>query len=125
MSFRNPSGIVKPSFNPLAINTPTTYYDQYSWGRNTVGQLGLGDTTSRSSPTQVGSLTTWSKVFSFSYNASCFAIKTDGTLWSWGYNAEGQLGDGSATGKSSPVQVGVLTNWLTTAAGGYQTLAIG
>ena len=37
-------------------------YDLYAWGRNQNGQLGLGDVTNRSSPVQVGALTTWNKV---------------------------------------------------------------
>ena len=39
------------------------------------------------------------------------AIKTDGTLWSWGYNSDGRLGDGTTVSKSSPIQVGNLTKW--------------
>ena len=39
------------------------------------------------------------------------AIKTDGTLWSWGGNGSGELGLGDTTFYSSPVQVGANTNW--------------
>ncbi len=39
------------------------------------------------------------------------AIKTDGTLWVWGQNNYGQLGLGNGINRSSPVQVGALTNW--------------
>ena len=38
-------------------------------------------------------------------NMTTFAIKTDGTLWGWGYNYLGQIGDNSTTNKSSPVQI--------------------
>ena len=55
---------------------------------------------------------------------SSFAIKTDGTLWSWGWNAYGQLGLGNTTNYSSPKQVGALTTWSKSAAGGYETFAI-
>lgn len=41
------------------------------------------------------------------------AIKTDGTLWSWGFNLFGALGLNDAVNRSSPVQVGALTTWLT------------
>src|SRR3990170_328103 len=55
------------------------------------------------------------------------AIKSDGTLWAWGYNYYGQLGDGASGGgnyKTTPVQIGTGTNWSQIAAGGYHTLAI-
>ena len=92
----------------LAIKTDGTLW---SWGWNNQGQLGLGNTNYYSSPVQVGALTTWKKVYS-EYPYSTFAIKTDGTLWSWGNNAYGQLGLGSTTAYSSPKQVGLLTNWV-------------
>ena len=44
-------------------------------------------------------------------SAYSFALKTDGTLWGWGLNTNGKLGDGTTVGKSSPVQIGQLTNW--------------
>lgn len=81
------------------------------WGNSTYGQLGLNNTTTYLSPTQVGSLANWSKV-SMSFNASTMAVKTDGTLWTWGRNNFGQLGLGNTTDYSSPKQVGALTGWL-------------
>ena len=91
----------------LAIKTDGTLW---SWGWNNQGQLGLGNNTNYSSPKQVGSLTTWKKVYA-GYTYFTFAIKTDGTLWSWGVNNLGQLGLGNITSYSSPMQVGLLTNW--------------
>ena len=84
----------------------------WAWGDNYSGGLGQGDTTDRSSPVQIGSLSSWRHVASGFSNV--FAIKTDGTLWVCGYNDNGQLGigtSGSGTDISSPVQVGSLTNW--------------
>ena len=82
----------------------------YSWGYNTFsGILGLGDTLHRSSPTQVGSLTNWFSIAMGSNDVN--AIKTDGTLWSWGKNQYGQLGQNDTTSRSSPTQVGALSNW--------------
>ena len=88
----------------------------WTWGRNNPnGQLGLNSTVNRSSPTQVGSSTNWSKIFVSGDNDQSFsrmlAIKTDGTLWGWGYNNSGELGILSRTAQSSPVQVGSNTNW--------------
>ena len=91
----------------LAVKTDGTLW---AWGSNSRGALGLGDTTNRSSPVQVGALTNWSKVDNGNDNSS-FAIKTDGTLWSWGYNTWGTLGLNNTTDYSSPKQVGALTTW--------------
>jgi alpha-tubulin suppressor-like RCC1 family protein len=94
----------------------------WACGHNFFGQLGLGDTTDRSSPVQVGALTNWSRVAGGQYHTA--AIKTDGTLWTWGYNASGELGLSDTTNRSSPVQVGTLTNWSEVAGGGEYTAAI-
>ena len=92
----------------VVVADPTTKL--WSWGCNESGQLGLGNTTIRSSPVQVGALTTWSNVFGGAAGEG-FATKTDGTLWAWGNNNQGQLGLGNTTSRSSPVQVGALTDW--------------
>jgi alpha-tubulin suppressor-like RCC1 family protein len=107
----------------LAIKTDGTLW---SWGGNYgdgYGLLGLGDTNSRSSPVQVGALTTWSQIFGGGVQS--MAIKTDGTLWSWGDNGSGRLGLSDSTRRSSPVQVGALTTWLNIAAGASHSLARG
>jgi alpha-tubulin suppressor-like RCC1 family protein len=51
-------------------------------------------------------------------------IKSDGTLWAWGLNNFGQLGDGTDTHRTSPVQIGTDNNWSQIAAGEYHSLAI-
>jgi len=105
----------------VAIKTDGTLW---SWGRNNLGQLGLGNTTDYSSPKQVGSLTNWAKLAENIHDRSVAAIKTDGTLWTWGYNSFGQLGLGDTTNRSSPTQVGSLTNWSSVASGESHILAI-
>jgi alpha-tubulin suppressor-like RCC1 family protein len=95
----------------------------WSWGYNFTGQLGLGDTTDRSSPTQVGSLTNWAD-FAILFAGTCLAVKTDGTLWGWGTNTYGVIGLGNETDYSSPKQVGVLTNWSKLAGGNRFSMAI-
>ena len=52
------------------------------------------------------------------------ALKQDGTLWAWGRNSSGQLGNGSMTDQSSPMKINSDTNWTTVAAGGYHTIAL-
>lgn len=90
----------------LAVKTDGTLW---SWGSNGDGDLGLGDTVSRSSPVQVGSLSNWSDVIGMS--GAALAIKTDGTLWSWGGGGDGRLGLNSQISRSSPTQIGANTNW--------------
>jgi alpha-tubulin suppressor-like RCC1 family protein len=103
---------------------PPPIYYLWSFGRNYAGPLGLGDTTDRSSPVQIGALTTWLNIAAGYHTLS---TKTDGTMWSWGRNGSGQLGlgnSGSGTNRSSPVQIGALTTWLSVSAGRYHSLAI-
>ena len=90
----------------------------WSWGYNGIGALGQNSLTSYSSPVQVGSDATWYEAYGLIDNQNtekeCSAIKTDGTLWAWGYNNDGQLGLNNRTNYSSPVQVGGDTDWPTT-----------
>jgi alpha-tubulin suppressor-like RCC1 family protein len=126
MSIRqyNLGSIVKPGFNPLGAQTTTILYDLYSWGDNsTYGQLGLGNTTSYSSPKAVGS-DAWSSISSFGRAKHVLALKPNGTLWGWGRNDGGQLGLGNTTNYSSPKQIGALTSWLKVTVGSNTSFAI-
>jgi hypothetical protein len=51
-------------------------------------------------------------------------IKSDGTLWAWGYNGAGQLGQGDTTALSTPTQIGIATNWVDVACGAASTYAV-
>ena len=84
----------------------------WSWGTNGNGRLAVNQPTSwkRSSPVQVPG-TTWSIVDGGAAWSSAGAVKTDGTLWMWGSNTAGQLGQGNTTEYSSPKQVGSGTDW--------------
>ena len=81
-------------------------------GNNNQGNLGLNNLTSRSSPTQVGTNTTWKSVCT---GGGTRATKTDGTLWFWGYGANGQSGlnqnETADSALSSPTQIGTDTDW--------------
>jgi alpha-tubulin suppressor-like RCC1 family protein len=109
------------NYNSYAVKTDGTIW---SWGLGTSGQLGLGNTTNYSSPKQIGALTTWSKIGTNFYTNNAYAIKTDGTFWSWGPNLAGQLGLGNITNYSSPKQMGSLTSWTTFAPLPYGVIAI-
>ncbi len=87
----------------------------WAWGLNTYGALGTNNAATiaaQSSPVQVGNLTNWANVYATAFTS--YAVKTDGTLWAWGYNVDGRLGDNSQIDRSSPVQIGALTNWNST-----------
>jgi alpha-tubulin suppressor-like RCC1 family protein len=96
----------------------------WSWGCNGSGQLGDGATTNRSSPVSViGGFTDWCQV-SAGQNHS-LGVRTNGTVWSWGNNVSGRLGDGTTVNKSSPVLVvGGFTDWYQVSAGGYHSLGV-
>jgi alpha-tubulin suppressor-like RCC1 family protein len=100
----------------FAIKTDGTLW---AWGNNSLGVLGNNNRTSYSSPIQIGALTNWKQI-SMNSNITAAAVKTDGTLWTWGANIRGSLGQGFSTFNlyySSPVQVGSLTNWKQVACG--------
>jgi len=80
-------------------------------GNNSFGGLGQnqGPGNERSSPTQVPGTTWTTEINGGDYN--WIAIKTDGTLWAWGNNSSGQLGQNNTSRVSSPVQVGSGTDW--------------
>jgi alpha-tubulin suppressor-like RCC1 family protein len=107
-------------YHVTAVKTDGTLW---AWGSNGFGRLGDGTVVSRSSPVQIGALTNWAQ--SSGGTGFSAAAKTDGTLWAWGDNSpSGQLGDGTVVDKSSPVQVGALTNWSQVAATGNHAAAI-
>ena len=96
----------------------------WSWGYNYFGLLGLNDSHPggmRSSPTQIPG-TNWSELAAGIYGRVAFCRKDDGTLWGWGGNQYGRLGQNNLTQYSSPVQV-PGTTWSTIAEGGGIILA--
>ena len=57
-------------------------------------------------------------------NAHSLGVKSDGTLWAWGRNEDGELGDGTITNRHSPVQIGSDTTWAMVSAGSVHSLAV-
>jgi alpha-tubulin suppressor-like RCC1 family protein len=110
-----------------AIKTDGTLW---TWGWNSLGQIGTGEHSPNAtilatiSPVQtICGGNDWKTVSVGSEHVA--AIKTDGTLWMWGGNTESQLGDGTSNHKSSPVQtLAGGSNWLSVSAGVNQTAAI-
>ncbi|MBW7928438.1 MAG: hypothetical protein H3C58_10225 [Fimbriimonadaceae bacterium] len=95
----------------------------WAWGSNEYGQLGDGTTTGSSTPvwTMVG-LPGVAAIAAGSHHS--LALRSDGSVWAWGSNEYGQLGDGTTTRRLSPVQVIGLTDAVAIAAGAGHSLAI-
>jgi alpha-tubulin suppressor-like RCC1 family protein len=96
----------------------------WAWGNNTSGRLGDGTVTSRSSPVSVvGGFDDWVQVSAG--DAHSLAVRANGSLWSWGNNNQGRLGDGAVVARSSPVSVvGGFNDWVQVSAGGYHSLGV-
>jgi len=109
----------------LALKSDGTVW---SWGANRFGQLGDGTVIDRHNPVQVkgpggvGNLTDVKAIAAGGYHS--IAVKSDGTVWVWGYNICGQLGNGTTTSSSVPVQVTGLTNVKAISAGLHFSLAL-
>ena len=94
----------------------------WAWGNNNYyGKLGDGTTEDKSTPVQVKVLSGITAISAGSSHS--LALKNDGTVWAWGYNYYGQLGNG-ATMNSSPVQAKVLNGVVAISAGGSFSLAL-
>ncbi len=96
-------------FHGLAIKTDHTIW---SWGHNEDYRTGLGtNSSSTMTPTQIGTASDWTSIeagISFGY-----AIKANGTLWSWGDNYFGRNGQGQESGTTNvPTQIGTDSDWL-------------
>ncbi len=102
----------------------------WCWGRNDLGQLGTGSTSGYSPvPVQVGAESDWVELSAADFH-SCGTRGTPGfggslgsTLWCWGRNTSGELGDGTTNNSPMPVQVGTSADWANVSTGGVHTCA--
>jgi alpha-tubulin suppressor-like RCC1 family protein len=95
----------------------------WAWGYNADGELGNGSNAGESlSPVEVSDLTGVSAASGG--QASSYALRSDGTVWAWGYNGDGELGTGTTTGSNTPVQVSGLTSATAIAAGDLDGYAL-
>lgn len=133
------NGTNSMSLQPIEVGTPSGFWTSISlgyyhvmatkndgtlwaWGSNSHGQLGDSSIISKNSPIRIGTATDWKQIDA-GLTSYTMAIKTDGTLWGWGYNALGELGDGTNIKRTVPVKIGTATDWSQVAAGYYFTLA--
>lgn len=94
-----------------------------SWGYNGNGQLGIGTTDEfRNIPTRIGNDSDWADIAAGGFHA--LAIKKDGSLWGWGRNASGQVGDGTNDDYYAPVRIGTANDWESVGTGTVTSYAI-
>jgi len=98
----------------------TTDGTPYAWGENLAGEIGDGTIVAKSSPTLVAGGLKFVKIASILSDVyhTRFGITQDGTLYAWGHNANGQIGDGSITSRSSPVAVAGTLKFTDIGSGG-------
>ena len=96
----------------------------WAWGRNDYGDLGDGKYDDLTIPTRIGTDTDWKQAQLAAGRNNTIAIKSDGSLWAWGFNENGQLGDGSTNTLIVPTRIGSDTNWGQIAISGTHSVAI-
>jgi len=113
-------------FHTVAVKADGTLW---AWGRNDRGQLGNGKGGGRAnmilSPTRIGTAMNWASVYAGEEHT--VAVRTDGSLWAWGSNSAGQLGNGEegrANMILSPTRIGTDNNWASVSAGAFHTVAV-
>lgn len=109
-------------FHTLALKSNGTLW---GCGYNNVGQLGNGMSGNgifSATFVQIGNDSDWSEILAGA--GFCLAIKTDGTLWGWGSNETGQLGNGTTTNSLVPIQIGTDNDWKSLGYSGYSSAAI-
>lgn len=117
--YRTPQQVVGTDWSSIgatkeASSATKTDGSLWTWGYNSNGKLGIGTTTDVNVPTRVGTGTDWKYIPQRSGANSSAGIKTDGSLWSWGWDGYWQLGnnDGTQTSSSAPTQVTCTDNQL-------------
>ncbi|MGV3518802.1 RCC1 domain-containing protein [Luteitalea sp.] len=115
------TGIAAGTAHSVALKADGTVY---AWGNNTAGQVGDGTTTQRTSPVALTSLTNVTQLAAGPSGEFTLALKADGTVYAWGRNTYGQLGDGTTTNRTTPTQIAALSGIVGIAASTDHALAV-
>ena len=135
-SSNNPVAISSPFFGLPIIAVAAGYHHSltirsdgllYAWGDNPDGELGNGSTTQSTTPTNVKTPPQTGITAIAAGKLHNLAIGNDGKLYAWGYNGDGELGNGTTTNGLTPIVVSLPNGAIPTAiaAGGSHSLAIG
>jgi len=116
----NWSSVSAGNAHTMAIKTDGSLW---AWGNNAFSALGLetSNNLDNPTPTRLGSDTNWSSVSAGNFHT--MAIKTDGSMWAWGTNSNGRLGDGTISNRHLRTQIGTDTDWVSVSANNH-TIAI-
>lgn len=89
----------------------------WTWGDNDYGRLGINNSNIANiyAPVQIGITRSWTKAVAGFYHS--MAISANGTLWVWGRNDFGQVGDSTTINRNAPVQIGNDQNWVNVTTG--------
>ena len=120
------AAIAAGQYHGLALRNDGTVW---AWGSNSNGQLGIGTsgTVPQTTPVEVTGTngTPLAGIVAIAAGAyHSMALRNDGTVWAWGMNSDGQIGDGTTTQRDSPVQVTALSGIVAISAGDYQGFAL-
>lgn len=95
----------------------------WAWGYGGLGQLGNGSyNTNFNLPQQIGTANDWQTIAAG--HGHTVALKNDGTLWAWGNNFSGQVGNGTTFDRNVPTRIGSDSNWQSIATGMLHTIAL-
>jgi len=106
-----------PLLSSVSLAASPESVDLWAWGANNSGQLGTGTNDNSNVPVKVSGLTDVIDI-AIGSDGHTMALKSDGTIWAWGSNTTGQLGNGTNDDSNVPVQVSGLTDVIDIAAGG-------
>ena len=108
--------------------------DLWCWGQNDYGEVGDGTTTARLAPVRIGGTSDWTTISAGGtdrpggsggggeyFSAHTCGIRRPGTLWCWGLNAKGELGDGTTATRIAPTRVGTASDCTAVSSGGSST----